>query len=134
MTKEIQAIIEKSETVSRADYEALKAKLDLYASRVDAFVGGTYTEVLFERDELKAERDTLYARLVQRHIVGKAYEISAASINALAGECESLKADRDRLRDWIIEIKKWCDGGGEVARLIDEALASRSPKPLEESE
>lgn len=72
-------------------------------------VGFVMEELRKERDELKEqayidaeradkaekERDDLHARLSQRHIIGKAYEVTRETVNQLAGELDRTKEERD---------------------------------------
>lgn len=44
-----------------------------------------------EWEALRKERDELHARLAQRHIIGKAYEVTRETVNRLAGELEETK-------------------------------------------
>ena len=47
---------------------------------------------------LRPECERLKAKLHRRHILGKAYEVSAESINRLAGELDEVKAENERLK------------------------------------
>ncbi len=48
--------------------------------------------------------DELRAQLAHRHIIGKAYEITAENINRLAGECDELKAEVAQLKKQNTEL------------------------------
>lgn len=55
-------------------------------------------------DGLVKERDEAVSRLVHRHIIGKAYEVTRENIVRLAGELDEVRDERDRFRAALEKI------------------------------
>ena len=86
----------------------------------ESFVKATLTSSE-ENEKLEQENGKLKAQLTHRHIIGKSYEVSAESINRLAGECEELKAEIERLNqkyDFQLLVKS----NEELKRQVEEAV------------
>lgn len=103
-----------------AKIESLEQELKQERFIKESFVKATLTSSE-ENEKLEQENGKLKAQLTHRHIIGKSYEVSAESINRLAGECEELKAEIERLNqkyDFQLLVKS----NEELKRQVEEAV------------
>ena len=70
--------------------------------------GGGYSELEYRSKLIKAggEIALLEARLMHRHIIGKVYDVTAESINKIAGELDEVKQENKDLKKQLAELEK----------------------------
>ncbi len=66
--------------IEHAAYEALRKRLFVTEGSLEFYK--------LESEQLRAERDELIARMSQRHIIGKVYDVSRETVTNLANELD----------------------------------------------